>query len=97
MMLMFLTNHLPGRENSFARTNCSDEINSGLEDPTFLSSKVTINDVIYTYLPYLTTENRALPLELLSSSKQGLIVFLLCDFCLSTKMSSIRFTDIYSK
>lgn len=95
---MFLTNHLPGRENSFSRTNCSAAINSGLEDPTFLSGKVTINDVIYTYLPYQTTENRALPLELLSSSKQGLIVFLLCDFCLSEKKkSNIRFTDTYSK
>lgn len=48
MMLMFLTYHLPGRENSFARTNCSAAINSELEDLTFLSGKATINDVIYT-------------------------------------------------
>lgn len=94
---MFLTYHLPGRENSFARANCSAAINSGLEDLTFLSGKVTINDMIYIYLPDLTTANRVLPLELLSSSKQCLIAFLLCAFCLSAKASNIRFTDTYSK
>lgn len=50
---MFLTYHFPGRENSFARINCSAAINSGLEDLICLSVKVTINDVIDLHISSL--------------------------------------------